>query len=269
MAAAAGRDRGIPSGKSTAEQAQPWHPTELPDPSNKLSRAPDASLQSPCLAATDGRLGYFWSMATPNRKRIKHFEQERQVHELTFSCAERRPLLTNDTWRSWFCDGLEAACDRNSFLLLAYVLMPDHVHLLVYPATSEARVAKLLADTKRSFSRRIKRHLTETESSTLQRLTVHEQSGALRFHFWQSGPGYDRNLTEPKAVTAAIAYLHANPVRRGLCRRAIDWPWSSARRLLSDGPLEGSPRLSRFDESLLRIEPASIARRGIGPGCHG
>jgi putative transposase len=221
------------------------------------------------LAAINGRLGYFWSMATPSRKRIKHFEQERHVHELTFSCAERRPLLSNDTWRSWFCEGLEAACDRNAFLLLAYVLMPNHVHLLVYPAASEARVAKLLADTKRSFSRRIKRHLTETQSSALRRLTVHEQSGASMFHFWQAGPGYDRNLTEPKAVAAAIAYLHANPLRRGLCERAIDWPWSSARRLLSDGPLDGSPRLSRFDESLLTIEPASSTRHDIDPGCHG
>jgi len=208
-------------------------------------------------------------MATPNRKRIKHFEQERHVHELTFSCAERRPLLSNDTWRSWFCDGLGAACDRNSFLLLAYVLMPDHVHLLVYPVTSESRVAKLLTDTKRSFSRRIKRHLTNTQSSTLQRLTVREQSGASMFHFWQAGPGYDRNLTDAKAVVAAITYLHDNPVRRGLCVRAVDWPWSSARRLLSDGSLEGSPRLSRFDESLLRIEPPSTTNCGIGPGCHG
>jgi putative transposase len=195
-------------------------------------------------------------MATPHRKRIRHFEQERNVHELTFSCAGRRPLLSNDTWRTWFCEGLQAACDRHDFLLLAYVLMPEHVHLLVYPASNEPRIAKLLADVKRPFSRRIKRHLAETQSSTLACLTVAERSGAAVFHVWQEGPGYDRNLTEPNAIVAAIEYIHANPVRRGLCRRAIDWPWSSARRLLTDGPLEETPRLSRFDQSLLIAKPA-------------
>jgi putative transposase len=194
-------------------------------------------------------------MTRPHRKRIKHFEQERHVHELTFSCAGRRPLLSNDTWRTWFCEGLQAACDRHAFLLLAYVLMPEHVHLLVYPVASGPRIARLLADVKRPFSRRVKRHLAETESSTLGRLTVPQRSGDAHFHVWQDGPGYDRNLTEPRAIVAAIEYLHANPARRGLCRRAIDWPWSSARRLVNDGPLDELPRLSRFDESLLRIEP--------------
>jgi putative transposase len=133
--------------------------------------------------------------------------------------------------------------------------MPEHVHLLVYPVASGPRIARLLADVKRPFSRRVKRHLAETNSPTLGRLTVPERSGDASFPVWQDGPGYDRNLTEPMAIVAAIAYLHANPVRRGLCRRAIDWPWSSARRLVNDGPLDELPRLSRFDESLLRIEP--------------
>ena len=195
----------------------------------------------------------------PHRKRVKHFEQERHVHELTFSCSERRPLLSNDTWCSWFCEGLEAACDRHSFLLLAYVLMPEHVHLVVYPVAGGPRIAKLLADVKRPFSRRIKRHLAETKSPALERLTVRERSGAEIFHVWQEGPGYDRNLTEPKAIVSAIEYLHANPVRRGLCRRAIDWPWSSARRLLTDCRLDATPRLSRFGQSLLIVEPASRA----------
>ncbi len=203
-------------------------------------------------------------MATRHRKRIRHFEQERHVHELTFSCSGRRPLLSNDTWRTWFCEGLEAACDRQAFLLLAYVLMPEHVHLLVYPSSNESRVANLLADVKRPFSRRIKRQLAESRSEMLEHLTVHERSGGAIFHVWQEGPGYDRNLTEPKAIFTAIDYIHANPVRRGLCQRAIDWPWSSASRLLNDGSLESTPRLSRFDESRLIADvtrrPQSISR---------
>ena len=55
--------------------------------------------------------------------------------------------------------------------------------------------------------------------------------------FWTAceGPGYDRNLTQPKTILSAIDYVHENPVRRKLCQRAVDWHWSSARSYLSGG----------------------------------
>jgi hypothetical protein len=49
------------------------------------------------------------------------------------------------------------------------------------------------------------------------------------YRFWQRGAGYDRCLYEPKAIWNAIEYIHQNPVRAGLCRRAEEWEWSSAR----------------------------------------
>jgi|GEM_PF-6226249 len=52
------------------------------------------------------------------------------------------------------------------------------------------------------------------------------------FRFWQKGPGYDRNISEPGTLQATIEYIHKNPVRRGLCQAATDWKWSSARRFL-------------------------------------
>jgi hypothetical protein len=63
-------------------------------------------------------------------------------------------------------------------------------------------------------------------------------------------------MWEAKSIVAAINSIHANPVRRGLCKRAIDWPWSSARRLLMDGSLEEIPRLSRFDQTHLEFDSA-------------
>ncbi len=186
-----------------------------------------------------------------HRKRIKHFEEERHVHELTFSCLARQPLLANDLWRGWFCEILESACDRHEFLLLAYVLMPEHIHLLVCPGGSSSRIPNFLGDLKRLFSRRVKRSLTVARDPLLDRLTVRQRPGVTTFRFWQEGPGYDRNLMSPKAIVAAMQYIHANPVRRGLCQRAVDWNWSSAGRLMTDGDLDRAPRLSRFDPSLV------------------
>jgi putative transposase len=65
-------------------------------------------------------------------------------------------------------------------------------------------------------------------------LTIRQRPGVNTFRFWQEGSGYDRNLHSAAAIDAAMEYIHMNPVRRGLCERAVDWRWSSARYYLDD-----------------------------------
>jgi putative transposase len=66
-----------------------------------------------------------------------------------------------------------------------------------------------------------------------------QPNGKSAHRFWQRGGGYDRNITEPETVWAEIAYIHSNPVRRGLCERPEEWYWSSAADYLAigSGPL--------------------------------
>ena len=75
-----------------------------------------------------------------------------------------------------------------------------------------------------------------------------QPNGSRHYRFCQRGGGYDRNVIEPATAWAEIDYIHANPVRRRLCVRPTDWPWSSAATCagLADAPL----RLDR--ESLPR-----------------
>ena len=171
-------------------------------------------------------------MSTGHRKRVKHYDEPGRCHELTFSCYRRMPLLTNDPWRELFCQALDGAIERHKYQTFAFVLMPEHVHLLVQPSTDGSGVSSLLKAIKRPFSYRIKQRLIDAESSLLVKLTVRQRPGVTTFRFWQEGPGYDRNPTTPKAVMSAIDYIHENPVRRGLCLRAVDWNWSSARHYL-------------------------------------
>lgn len=170
----------------------------------------------------------------PHRKRIRHFDNCRHLHELTFSTFQRMPLLTNDVWRQILSENLAAACATEAFHLIAFVFMPEHVHLLVHPANSDATVSRLLARTKQSTSKAIKQVLSEGQSPLLDRLMVRERPGKQCFRFWQEGPGYDRNIFSSQAIDASIDYIHANPVKRGLCSRATDWKWSSARFYLQD-----------------------------------
>ena len=107
------------------------------------------------------------------------------------------------------------------------------LHLIVQPRAEGSPVKSLLAASKRPCSFRIKEHLKTTDGRLLKQLTIRQRPGVMTFRFWQEGPGYDRNLTQPKAILSAIDYVHANPVRRNLCERAVDWHWSSARSYLS------------------------------------
>lgn len=169
------------------------------------------------------------------RKTIKHYHEPGDCHEFTFSCYRRMPLLTNDDWRKRFCEAIDPALVRYGFRLVAFVLMPEHVHLLIYPTVSEPKIDKVLSALKRPYSYRIKKILIERNSPLLEKLTIRERPGKTTFRYWQEGPGYDRNFSGEKATRNAIDYIHENPVRRGLVKQARDWKWSSARWYESDG----------------------------------
>lgn len=182
-------------------------------------------------------------------KASQTFRPAGEAHELTFSCYGRRPLLDDDSRKRLFLECVDKATERQGFGLLAYVLMPEHVHLLVLPLVPTARISALLSDIKRPFSWKLKRDLLKVDTSAVDELTIRQRPGVTTFRFWQEGGGYDRNLTEARTIIASIEYIHQNPVRRGLCARAVDWPWSSASRLLLDdiAALQVSPRLHRYD----------------------
>jgi putative transposase len=162
-----------------------------------------------------------------HRKRIKHWHEPGHAHELTFSCYQRLPLLESDNWKRLLSQSIDRAIEKYSFDLVAFVYMPEHVHLIVLPRSDEAPIDRLLWAIKRPFSYRVKQDLTRQHSPWLHRLTVRERPGRLSFRFWQEGPGYDRNLMSYDAMVAAMDYIHLNPVRRELCEHPDQWKWSS------------------------------------------
>jgi putative transposase len=172
----------------------------------------------------------------PHHKLVKHYHEPGDLHELTFSCCHRLPLLTNDEWRMWLARCIDAAGDRMGIRLAAFVFMPEHVHLLVVPSGVAPQIGRYLAWIKQPFSKSIKEQLVSAKSPLVDRLTVQERPGKFCFRFWQEGPGYDRNLNTTASIEAAIEYMHENPVRRGLVASALEWKWSSARWYLLDPP---------------------------------
>jgi putative transposase len=159
-----------------------------------------------------------------HRKRVRHYHDPGHIHELTFSCYHRWPLLTNDTWRGLLAESIDRATERHRYRLTAFVFMPEHIHLMVYPLAEAGTIDVLLKAIKRPFSYRVKQLLIQSQSRLLERLTIRQRPGVMTFRYWQQGPGYDRNLTKPSTALAAIDYLHHNhnPVRRGFVAKAVD-----------------------------------------------
>ena len=162
------------------------------------------------------------------RKTCKRWDAPWQAHALTFSCFHRQPFLTGQHAPRWFLSALDQARVKCPFDLWAFVIMPEHVHLVLLPGEG-VRIRDILYQIKKPVTTWaiawVKRH----QPSFLARM-LHRQTGGRRSHrFWQRGGGYDRNLRSVADVHEKIHYVHSNPVRRGLVERPGDWPWSSWR----------------------------------------
>lgn len=183
-----------------------------------------------------------------HRKRVRRINEPGHAHALTFSCFRRQAFLNRDRSRQWLMDAIDAARTKHRYHLWAFVVMPEHAHVIVMPVERKYDVSKFLASVKTAVARTAIAYVRTHAPMYLPRMLDEQPNGDRHYRFWQRGGGYDRNVVEPGTLWAEIDYLHANPVRRGLCERPTDWVWSSAGVYagLADGPL----RLDR--ESLPR-----------------
>ena len=160
-------------------------------------------------------------------KKVRHYDEPGDAHFLTFSCYRRMQLLSKDRSRMWLIESVQAARQKHAFDLWAWVIMPEHVHLLIWPRLPAYQTKRILADVKRPVGQKAIAWLKVESPAFLGRLTVRNANRTYR-HFWQPGPGQDRNVYDPDTAHQLVEYIHGNPLRRGLARRAEDWPWSSA-----------------------------------------
>jgi putative transposase len=135
------------------------------------------------------------------------------------------PLFGNDAIKRALGDHLAAVHSRGGFELYAWVVMPEPVHLLVTPGLPEFTVTRLLRALKRPFASLVLMRWRALGAGILER--VGDSRGAA--HFWQDGGGYDRNIFSREELAEKVAYIHSNPVRRGLVNRPQEWAWSSSR----------------------------------------
>lgn len=132
------------------------------------------------------------------------YQQTGEFHFLTFSCYRRRAYLSPVAAMELFEDALERVRRRYHFAVAGYVVMPEHVHLLV----NEPQRALL--------------------SKAIQALRLSVSLRSRQRPFWQAHY-YDFNIPSHVKFVEKLKYIHRNPVVRGLVAKPEDWKWSSYR----------------------------------------
>lgn len=141
-----------------------------------------------------------FDIPSKHRKTYQRLNEPGHAHALTFSCFRRQPFLTKDRSRGWLIEGIARSCEKCKFDLWAYVIMPEHVHLLVCPREQEYSVSLFLKSLKQSVSKKALSYVREQAVDFLSRMKDLRPNGEVHYRFWQRGGGYDRNLTEPFTV---------------------------------------------------------------------
>ena len=190
-----------------------------------------------CSLVTDirGQLRYLPLM----NEKVRRFYGGGDLHFLTFSCYQRRALLETGVRCDLFLQILERVRRRYRFAVLGYVIMPEHVHLLV-TEPQRSTLSTAIQALKIGFVRTIEgsgipRSRKNGETWGTPSSTTYASSNS----FWQAR-FYDFNVWTEKKRIEKLRYIHRNPVKRGLVNSPAEWPWSSFRLYLSGeaGPVK-------------------------------
>jgi len=154
---------------------------------------------------------------------LKRYYGKGHLHFITFSCYRRLPLLKTVRARDIFVQELGKVRDETEFHLIGYVVMPEHVHLLM-SEPKHGTPSTVLQKLKLRVSRKMRKRRKFAGAGQL-RLPFEEVGGSPRA-FWQPR-FYDFNVYTKGKKTEKLNYMHANPVTRRLVKHAKEWPWSS------------------------------------------
>jgi putative transposase len=149
------------------------------------------------------------------------------LHFITTSCYQRLPVLGAAASRDLFLQVLELVRRRYRFVVVGYVVMPEHVHLLLSEPERDD-LSMVMQVLKQGFARRLLcqvRRSRRPQGSELSEFILNEQ------HVWQRR-FYDFAVWSTEKRWEKLHYMHQNPVRRRLVREPEQWLWSSARDYL-------------------------------------
>ena len=143
-------------------------------------------------------------------------------HVIQRGNRKQRTFFAEDDYLAYI-DLVAAAKDEAGVEILAYCLLPNHVHLVAIPQREDG-LARLFRDAHRTYTRRIN--------------LAHDWRG----HLWQER--FHSFVMDEGHLIACVRYVELNPARAGLCKEPGEWAWSSV-----------NAHLARADDRLVTVRP--------------
>jgi putative transposase len=177
--------------------------------------------------------------------RLERYYGAYHLHFITCSCYHRQPWLGSGQRRDLLLRVLEQVRRRYQLVVAGYVVMPEHIHLLIGEA-EKGNPSRVMQAVKQGFARRVLRQMRKRRVSAQQELFATEAE-----HVWQHR-FYDFNVWSERKRVEKLGYMHRNPVERGLVAEPEQWAWSSFRSYAyGEG---GAVRINEMGTATLKIK---------------
>lgn len=156
-------------------------------------------------------------------------------HYTTTVCFNRVPVFRSSVACELFIKALSETRERCKFKLIGYVLMPDHVHLILNPLNRDISV--LMRRLKSTSARQILDWLRRSNHvASLKKLALAVPQSRSHTHSLWLKDFSSIDLWSPRFIRQKLNYIHLNPVRARLCDHPSDWEWSSYRAYFPHEP---------------------------------
>ena len=153
---------------------------------------------------------------------LQRYYGAQDLHFITVSCYQRKPWLGSATRRDLFLKILEETRTAYDFVVVGYVVMPEHVHLLI-SEPEKGNPSTVMQVVKQRFARKVLQQIRKRRSPRARLLWDDTPE-----HIWQAR-FYDFNVWTARKHVEKLRYMHRNPVKRGLALQPEQWRWSSFR----------------------------------------
>jgi len=176
--------------------------------------------------------------------RLKRYYGAGHLHYITFTCYHRQSWLAGCRRRDLFLEVLERVRQRYQFVVVGYVVMPEHVHLLINEP-EKGNPSVVVQAVKQGFARHVLRPFRQRRLRAQTELFSGQPE-----HVWQKR-FYDFNVWSEHKRIEKLRYMHENPVRRGLVLQPEQWKWSSYRSYVCGEA--GAVLINQWGPAIMRL----------------
>jgi len=156
--------------------------------------------------------------------KLRHYDNLGTSRFITFGCYHHNQLLNDNNIKRIFVEQLDSIRTKYNIKIYGYVLMPEHVHLVLHPP-NDIKLGQIIGYLKGLSAKAALTYYRNNNTKIIDKLQTW-QGTKQRTAFWQKRC-YDHNCRTSQTTLEKVEYCHKNPVVRGLVKSREEWIWSS------------------------------------------